>query len=125
MIRPASLALCCVLLAGCASTSGGGGNGNIALPSAPRPGEPAGIAGLTTADIRANFGAPTFVRKDGVAELWRYDAKVCQAFFFFYPEGGSNRVRHVETVPRASGSTAADPACLQVLLRRRGPQPVS
>jgi hypothetical protein len=122
MIRTLCVALVCLLAAACASAPQ---SQKVALPTAPRPGEPAGIAGLSAADVRANFGIPAFVRKDGVAELWRYDGQGCKAFFFLYPEGGSNRVRHVETLPRANGATAADPACLQLLLKRRATQPVS
>jgi hypothetical protein len=123
MIRFACVAIACVLAAACASAPPA--TEKVALPQAPRPGEPAGIAGLSTADIRANFGNPAFVRRDGIAELWRYDGQSCKAFFFFYPEGAAVKVRHVETVPRAAGATAADPACLEALLKRRAPQPVS
>lgn len=122
MIRFACVALASMLAAACASVPS---HDKVALPTAPRPGEPAGIAGLSTADIRANFGNPAFVRKDGIAELWRYDGEGCKAFFFFYPEGGATKVRHVETVPHNAGASAADPDCLQLLLKRRATQPVS
>jgi hypothetical protein len=117
MIRFAAAASACLVLAACAS------GGDVKLPAAPRPGEPAALMGLTPADMRANFGAPAFVRKDNNIELWRYDGAACKAFFFLYPEGGSPRVRHVETTPRGVNTTAADPGCLQALLKR--PMPVS
>jgi hypothetical protein len=122
MTRIALVVLACLLAAACTTAPS---SDKVALPTAPRPGEPAGIAGLSPPDIRANFGEPAFVRKDGIAELWRYDGAGCKAFFFFYPEGGTTKVRHVETVPHNAGATAADPACLQLLLRRRATQPVS
>ncbi len=125
MIRVAFVLFLSLLAAACASAPSGNNNDTVRLPSAPRPGEPQGIAGLNASDIKGNFGTPAFVRKDGIAELWRYDGDGCRAFFFFYPEGSSSRVRHVETLPRGGGSTAADPACLQTLLKRRGAQPVS
>jgi hypothetical protein len=111
-----------LLLAACASPGGGD---KVNLPAAPRPGEPAGLVGLSSADMRANFGTPAFVRKDGIVELWRYDDASCKAFFFLYAESGTNRVRHVETLPRGNSTTAADPACLELFLKRRVSQPVS
>ncbi len=122
MKRFAALFTVGLLLSGCATKPVA--TQDVGLPPPPRPGEPAGIMGLSAADIRANFGTPAFVRKDGVAEMWRYDGSICKAFFFLYAEGSASVVRHVETIPRGS-STAADAACLQVLLRPRARTPVS
>jgi len=93
----------------------------LPLPEPPPPGEPAGLIGLSQADLRGFFGTPSFVRKESGAELWRYDGAKCQAFFFFYPKGDAKVVRHVETVPRG-GAIAADSNCLDVL---RGRAPAS
>jgi hypothetical protein len=123
MIRPAAVvAVSCLALAACA-TGGGSHGGNVSLPNAPRPGEPPGIDGLSAADMRANFGTPAFVRKDGKIEMWRYDTATCKTFFFLYPESNVMRVRHVETLPRG-GTIAGDPVCLSLLLKRPA-QPVS
>jgi hypothetical protein len=89
----------------------------VALPAAPPPGEPGNLAGMDAARVKTAFGAPQFVRKDGTAEIWRYDAANCKAFFFLYPNGTSMAVRHVETTPHAA-SEAADSACLQALMAR-------
>jgi hypothetical protein len=89
----------------------------VALPAAPPPGEPGNLAGMDAARVKTAFGAPQFVRKDGTAEIWRYDAASCKAFFFLYPNGTSMAVRHVETTPHAA-SEAADSACLQALMAR-------
>ena len=91
---------------------------HVALPPPPPSGEPSGIAGLGAADLRAAFGAPAFVRKDGTTEMWRYDGANCRAFFFLYAQGGAPTVRHVETLPRGA-SIAADTICLDAL-RARG-----
>ena len=95
----------------------------VALPPAPPKGEPAGLAGLHSTQLRVALGAPAFVRKDGTAEIWRYDSPSCKAFFFLYPYGDAMLVRHVETLPRGS-VMAADEACLESL-RPRSQQSVS
>jgi hypothetical protein len=80
-------------------------------------GEPPGFAGLAASELKASFGEPTFVRKDGSAEIWRYDSQTCRAFFFLYPNGGGEVVRHVETLPRGT-TIAADATCLNALRGR-------
>ena len=95
-----------------------------ALPPPPPVGEPTGVVGLEEAQLRATFGQPAFVRKDGTAQMWRYDSPGCKAFFFLYP--GSRTalaVRHVETLPRGT-EMAADLSCLAAL-RNRSLSPVS
>jgi hypothetical protein len=87
------------------------------IASLPPAGEPGNIAGMDAGRVRVAFGAPQFVRKDGPAEMWRYDGASCKAFFFLYPNGSSMAVRHVETLPHPANQ-AADAACLQDLLSR-------
>ena len=86
----------------------------VVVPPAPSPGEPSDIAGLKSTALREIFGGPSFVRKDGEAEMWRYDASACKAFFFLYPFGDGLLVRHVETIPRGR-DMAADANCLNSL----------
>jgi hypothetical protein len=107
----------CVLLAACTTPQRHG----TELPQAPPSGEPAGIAGLAPDQVRIAFGVPAFVRKDGQTEMWRYDNPRCRAFFFFYAQGSSEVVRHVETLPRGA-TMAADVACLDAM---RAPAKVS
>jgi hypothetical protein len=73
--------------------------------------------------LRELFGAPAFVRKDGVAEMWRYDGPGCKAFFFLYPFADALSVRHVETLPRGR-DIAADETCLNAL-RPQPPAPAA
>lgn len=120
MMRAAVVAIACVLLAACATKSPP--TSMASLPPAPPPGEPQDIAGMASAQLRVAFGAPAFVRKDGMAEMWRYDGVSCKAFFFLYPSGNDMAVRHVETIPRGTDK-AADPICLNAL--RASPPPVS
>ena len=97
----------------------------VPLPPAPPPGEPPGVIGLSDDALRAAFGAPAFTRKDGEAQLWRYDGTACRAFFFLYRENGALAVRHVETLPHGA-AIAADTTCLDSLrLVPPAPKPVS
>jgi len=127
MIRPLTTALFCVALAACASAQRQQEAQpplQVALPPAPPPGEPIGLAGLAEAQLRVAFGPPALVRKDGHSEMWRYDSASCKAFFFLYPSGSSFAVRHVETVPRGR-DIAADDTCLALLRAHAAATPVS
>jgi hypothetical protein len=118
MLRKLTTLLLCCALAACASSRQAATAPppapRVALPPAPPQGEPAGLAGLHATQLRVAFGAPAFVRKDGTAEIWRYDSSSCKAFFFLYPFGDAMLVRHVETVPRGS-AMAADESCLSTI----------
>ncbi|HVV28922.1 MAG TPA: hypothetical protein VHC40_13240 [Rhizomicrobium sp.] len=83
-----------------------------AIPAPPPRGAPSPYLNLSGAALRAAFGQPAFVRKDGVTEMWRYDGAACRAFFFLY--GAQPAVRHVETLPHGTDSPA-DAACLTAL----------
>jgi hypothetical protein len=91
----------------------------VPLPPPPPSSEPTGLIGLSAQNLRGFFGAPTFVRKENGTEMWRYDGTDCRAFFFLYPQGDSQTIRHVETIPRGT-KTAADVNCLAAL-RARAP----
>ena len=84
------------------------------VPIAPPPpkGEPETFLGIDAARLQAMAGAPTFTRKDGTMEMWRYDTASCRVFFFL--GGAPGKVQHVETLPRGANS-AADPQCLNAL----------
>jgi hypothetical protein len=104
-----------LLLAGCAAkTPAPRVAPSVPIPAAPRrQPEPPGYAGLTLDALRARLGGPAFSRKDGVTEMWRYDAGACHAFFFFT----AGTVSHIETVPRGPGDSA-DSACLNALKKK-------
>jgi hypothetical protein len=121
-IRPILVAALCVSVYACATPPAP--PVRVALPAPPPVGEPSGIAGLQASQLRVAFGAPVFVRKDGTAELWRYDGASCKAFFFLYPEGNSLSVRHVETLPRGQ-DMAADSGCLNALRAHQQAAPTS
>ncbi|HWD49888.1 MAG TPA: hypothetical protein VG309_08160 [Rhizomicrobium sp.] len=110
MRRVFVFAFAAVALSACAAQPGA----TTHLPPAPPSGEPAGIAGLQSQQLRIAFGPPAFVRKDSGAEIWRYDGAGCRAFFFLYPDQSGMSVQHVETIPRP-GDAAADSGCLNRL----------
>ena len=109
---------CCVLLAGCVTSRQPAPpttkpQRNI-VPAAPAVGEPGDLAGLKSTQLREVFGPPSFVRKEGAMELWRYDSVSCKAFFFLYPYGQALLVKHIETLPPGN-TMAADQTCLDSL----------
>jgi hypothetical protein len=118
MIRRAAVLLALAALAGCAAPKTPAPAPGAA-PSAPTPPasaarEPMDLVDMPEARLRAAFGAPAFVRRDGVSEMWRYDGAGCRAFFFLNVSGARRVVRHVETLPRGTKGPA-DPACLAAL----------
>jgi hypothetical protein len=114
MIRRAATLLCALLIAGCAAKGPQPARPSAAIPASPPRGEPPAYLNLAPAGLRAAFGAPAFVRKDGATEMWRYDGAACRAFFFLYGEKGAEVVRHVETLPHGRDQ-AADMGCLTAL----------
>jgi hypothetical protein len=120
MIRKLVVISVCALLAACANRVAV--QDRVALPSAPPPGEPPNIIGLSADTMRATFGTPAFVRKDGETEFWRYNGATCRAFFFLYKQNRVLTVGHVETLPHGA-AIAADVACLNSL--RLHPVPLS
>jgi|GEM_PF-3344904 hypothetical protein len=108
MIRPAFVIASALVLTACAG-------GSARLPDAPPAGEPAGYAGIDSAQLRVAMGTPAFTRKESAGiEMWRYDGQGCKAFFFLYPKGATLSVQHVETIPRPQDASA-DVSCLNRL----------
>jgi hypothetical protein len=124
MLRILTVASLCALLCACAGASKDT-TPAVSLPAAPPPGEPPDIAGINSQALRVAFGRPALVRKEGAAEMWRYDGSGCKAFFFLYSDGTALAVKHVETLPRGS-VMAADANCLaQLRIRPAAPTPSS
>jgi hypothetical protein len=122
MIRKLLTVSGCVLLAACADRAAI--PDRVALPPAPPPGEPPAIIGLSADAVRATFGEPAFVRKDGETQFWRYNGAQCHAFFFLYKQNSILTVQHVETLPHGA-SIAADNDCINALRLHPAPLPVS
>ena len=84
------------------------------------PRVPEGLTGLDESDLTEFLGVPSFVRRDGAAQIWQYRNDGCALDLFLYPEGSSAsaKVTHVETrsltvVPVAAAS------CYHELLKAR------
>ncbi len=84
----------------------------VAPPAPPRVSDLEFFTGLEAPQLRDLIGAPTFARKDGATEMWRYDIGTCHAFFFM--TGTPAKVRHIETLPHGTNSDS-DPLCLTAL----------
>ena len=72
------------------------------------------------ADLRAEFGAPDFVRKETDSELWRYDGTNCALFALLYRVNDDYLVRRLETLPAGNG-TPADETCITSVKARVPP----
>lgn len=118
MKRLIPFAVILAALGGCAAPSVP--STHVKLPEAPPPGEPMGTTGLHEAELKAAYGQPALVRRDGQAQIWRFDGAGCKAFFFLYSRDGNTAVWHVETAPRGQ-SIAADENCLSALRARTAP----
>ncbi|MEI9930643.1 MAG: hypothetical protein WDM89_08855 [Rhizomicrobium sp.] len=122
MIRKLAMVSACVLLAACANRAAV--PDHVALPAAPPPGELPSVIGLTESALRATFGEPAFVRKEGDTQFWRYNGAACHAFFFLYKQNGVLTVQHVESLPPGA-AIGADNACINALRLHPIPVPVS
>ena len=63
------------------------------------PGGPPTLArlkGLSAAELRAGFGEPTLLRRDGPAQLWQYAGSGCVLHVFLYEDHGAFRVSYAE-----------------------------
>ncbi len=88
-----------------------------ASPPPPKE-EPKSLVELNAAELAVTFGTPDFLRKENGIQMWRYDVGACRIFFYFYGDGGNERVRYVESLPRGKVETVA-PSCLSAFDLRR------
>jgi hypothetical protein len=92
-------------------------------PSRPdAPTDPRRLIGLTQERLQLVLGAADFVRRDGPAQIWRYDAADCSLDVFLFREGEMQRVTHVASRARKAESPDIPlNACYTHVLRlRRG-----
>ena len=90
----------------------------------PAPSDPRRLIGLTQERIEAMLGPADFVRRDGPAQIWRYDTEDCSLDVFLFREGEMQRVTHVASRARkVDGPDVALNACYARVLgmRRTGP----
>jgi hypothetical protein len=76
-------------------------------PGPPRPDaptDPRRLIGLTQERLQLVLGDADFVRRDGPAQVWRYDAADCSLDVFLFREGEMQRVTHVASRARKAES---------------------
>jgi len=75
------------------------------------------LEGENAEALRAEYGAPDFVRNEQDSQLWRYDGEACSLFLFLYREGEGDALtmRHAETAPATDGGEI-DIACLRSVM---------
>lgn len=105
-MRPAILALALALVA-CAEGSVGGG---VSLPGGRESGEA----------VRARLGAPSFVRRDGPGEIWRYDGADCTLTLVLFQSGNGLVVDHAEARGRGRDQTPVSPGDCSARIARGG-----
>jgi hypothetical protein len=94
------------------------------LPTSP-PEDVRRLVGLNGATLRDWMGEAVFVRRDGVAEIWRFAAETCFLDIFLYRERGSElKVAHLEARTRITGQRVTLQACYGRVMAGR-PKPVS
>jgi hypothetical protein len=92
----------------------------------PAPSDPRRLIGLTQERIESMLGPADFVRRDGPAQIWRYDAEDCSLDVFLFREGEMQRVTHVASRARkVDGPDVALNACYARVLGARRTTPAS
>ncbi|MEJ2014452.1 MAG: hypothetical protein P8X61_02275 [Limibacillus sp.] len=88
-----------------------------ARPSAP---DPASLAGQDPGGLTALIGKPTLVRQEASVEIWQYQGASCVLDVFFYPDGATRRVLHLEARDRVAADQQPLEGCLdQVMTAER------
>ncbi len=59
--------------------------------------DPAELVGLTRDRVREILGQPVFVRRESLAEFWRYRHRTCVLELYFYEKDGVQLLDHIET----------------------------
>ena len=60
------------------------------------------LLGFDNDDLSDLFGSPSLELEEPPATIWQYRATYCVVDIFLYPDGGTNRVNHVEVRGRQS-----------------------
>lgn len=100
--------LCATMLLALAACTGG----NDTRPVTHRSGSAnlAVLKGLTSTEVKAMLGQPSFMRRDKPAEIWQYRNNVCILDLFLYPEEAGPSVAHyaVRSTHQASEDSCFD-----------------
>ncbi len=93
------------------------------LPTSP-PEDPRRLVGLRGETLRSWMGDSVFVRRDGIAEIWRFASETCFLDVFLYREGNELKVAHLDARTRIVGQRTTLQACYGRIMAAR-PKPVS
>ena len=92
----------------------------VAAPAHEKPtvdDNPERLMGLGAGELTIMLGSPRFIRRDSLAQLWRYRNKSCILDLFLYRNAGRREyfVNHIEA-RRAEGGAALKRKCFGALL---------
>jgi hypothetical protein len=94
-------------------------------PAAPVPGSPPSdvqqLVGLKGEVLRKWMGNTVFVRRDGVAEIWRFAADTCFLDVFLYHEPDGLKVAHLDARSRAGNQVVLPQTCYGQILAHQRP----
>lgn len=99
--------LALALLSGCVTTQ----NASVSRPKVTAD----QLLGQESQAVQVALGQPRRVRKEAPAEIWQYDGGSCVVDLFLYPEGGKQKVTHLEARDSTSGKTIDTNSCLAKL----------
>lgn len=90
---------------------------NAGLPPIAPSLTPDELLGMTVNQMTFLFGKPVFVRRDPPGEFWRYRSKMCVLELYFYRDGVSKYVQHIEMRKNGQPEKSRQ-ACVNELLSR-------
>jgi hypothetical protein len=70
------------------------------------------LMGQDSQGVLVALGQPRRVRKEAPAEIWQYNAGACVIDLFLYPDGGKQRVMHLEARDVIHGKAVDATGCL-------------
>jgi hypothetical protein len=70
------------------------------------------LMGQDSQAVLVALGQPRRVRKEAPAEVWQYNAGSCVVDLFLYPDGGKQKVMHLEARDVIHGKTIDATSCL-------------
>jgi hypothetical protein len=96
-------------------------------PNSAPPAEAQRLVGLKGDVLRGWIGNTMFIRRDGIAEIWRFAGGTCFLDVFLYREADGLRVAHLDARPRTGIQRITPQSCYGSILaeRKAAPAPPS
>jgi hypothetical protein len=86
------------------------------ITAIPKDAKPNKLIGLESRGLAEKLGSPSFVRRDGEAEVWQYLSKSCILDVFLYRNDGKLLVDYAELRGRGAAPLSR-PACYLKMLQ--------